>query len=105
MKKFYNFLLWFKSNIFKIFAIFFIGFATRFFVNLYLVVNVFVDFTNTISIIYYFNMSCIVVYINNMDFNINALKHISLCDITYDNILNAIKRMIDGNVRSKMSMH
>jgi len=86
-------------------AIFFVGFASRFVLNYYLDINVFADFTSIISIIYYLNMSCIIVYINNMDLNFNVLKHISLDGITYDNILNAIKLMIDNNDRSKMTMN
>jgi hypothetical protein len=103
VNKNFNLLVWLKSHILKIGVIFFIGFITRVLVNLYLDVNVFVDFMNYISILYYLNMSCIIVYINNMDFNINALKHISLSGITYDNLLNAIKRMIDG--RGMMTMN
>jgi len=40
-----------------------------------------------------------------MDLNFNGLKHICLGDITYDNILNTIKLMIDSSDRSKMNMH
>ena len=80
-------------NIFKILVIFFVGFVSRFVVNYYSDINVFDDFTSIISIIYYLNMSCIIVYINNMDLQFNGLKN-SLVGITYDHFINVIKFMI-----------
>lgn len=99
-----TFLLFFKINIFKILVIFFVGFVSRFVVNYYSDINVFADFTSIISIIYYLNMSCIIVYINNMDLQFNGLKN-SLAGITYDHIINVIKFMIDSPNISKATMN
>jgi len=85
-------------------VIFFVGFVSRFVVNYYSDINVFYDFTSIISIIYYLNMSCIIVYINNMDLQFNGLKN-SLVGITYDHFINVIKFMIDSANISKTTMN
>ena len=58
-------------------------------VNYYWDINVFTDFTSMISIIYYLNMSCIIVYLNNMDLQFTGLKH-DLAGITYDHFINVM---------------
>ena len=87
---------------------------TRLLVNYYLGINVFRDYTNIISILYYLNLSGIVVYINQYNLNLNLLKYlpknisfyftIYWDSITYQNILNAMKYMIDADDTSKMTM-
>lgn len=57
-------------------------------------INVFADFTSIISIIYYLNMSCIIVYLNNMDLQ-----------FTCDHLITVIKFMIDSSNIGKMSMN
>jgi hypothetical protein len=63
IKSFYL-IIFTKRNLFKISIIFFIGLTSRFFINYYFNINVFVDCLSFISIIYYFLMSCFVVGIN-----------------------------------------
>ena len=65
MKLFYNlFVCLFKpGNICKIFTIFILGFFSRYFINDLFDINVFKDYTNYISLTYYFSFSCFVVYI------------------------------------------
>ena len=56
---------------------------------------------NLTSILYYLNFSWFIVYINSIEFNINRFKLIINRDnITYDNILSAIRCMIDGIINS-----
>ncbi len=57
-----------KSNLIKIFVMFFIGFVSRIIINHYLDINVFLDYTNYISILYYFNLSFILVYFDQLFF-------------------------------------
>jgi hypothetical protein len=93
-----NFILWLKKNFIKIISIFFIGFFTRFFINYYLNINVFIDYIHIISILYYLHLSCIVVYINqlNLDFNFfnSLIKKFYWGDITYKNIQDGFKSII-----------
>ena len=92
------------QNFLKIWLIFFIGFTTRFAVNYYLDINVFTDYLNIVSILYYFNLSTIAVYINQCDLNINLFKLIINWDsITYNNMLNGIKHMIDSIINNHES--
>jgi len=96
---------WLTVKFPKVLLIFVIGFTTRFIINDYLGVNVFVAYMNLISIFYYLNFSWLIVYINSIDlngiyFNINRLKLIHWDNITYKNILSAIKCMIDGIINS-----
>jgi len=90
-------------------VIFFIGFIIRYLINKYLGINAFLDYTCIISIVYYLNLNGTVVYINNCDLSINTFKFIINWDnITYSNICNCIKCIIDGfinsNDRNKITM-
>lgn len=101
---------WFIVNFPKVLLIFVIGFTTRFLINYYLGVNVFVDYMNLISIVYYFNFSWIIVYINSIDLNINRFKLIiNRGNITYHSILWDIRCIIEGfissNNRNKITMY
>lgn len=58
-KKIFN-----RFNLTKVFIIFLLGFISRIFVNQYFGVNVFVDYTNYISMIYYLVMSFFVVLVH-----------------------------------------
>lgn len=104
MKQILTTFLFFKNNIFKVLLIFFVGFASRYLVNYYWDINVFVDFTSMISIIYYLNMSCVIVYLNNMDLQFNGLKR-NLLGITYEDFLNVIKFMLDNHNLKISSMN
>jgi hypothetical protein len=55
-----------KSNLIKISVIFFIGFVSRIIINEYFGINVFLDYANYISILYYFNLSFISVYFDQL---------------------------------------
>jgi len=58
LSKFKNILVIFLTEkLPKILLIFAIGFTTRFIINYYLGVNVFVDYMSSISILYYLNFS------------------------------------------------
>jgi hypothetical protein len=64
MKRFYLFFN--RVNLTKIFIIFSFGFMSRFFVNYFSDVNVFVDYTNFISLAYYIFMSIFVVLVHEL---------------------------------------
>ena len=51
-----------KKTIIRIFTIFIIGFTSRFAINNYFDINVFKDYTDIISIMYYFFLSSFIVY-------------------------------------------
>ena len=53
-----------KNHIKKVFFIFIVGFISRVLINHYTGVNVFVDFTHYISLIYYSLFSCFIVFFN-----------------------------------------
>lgn len=55
-----------KTFILKVFLIFFIGFAYRIIIHHYLDVNVFLDYTNNISILYYFSLFSLTVYLDQL---------------------------------------
>lgn len=61
LKKIFN-----KKSIIKIFIIFIVGFIIRIIVNYFYNINVFIDYTNIISIIYYYFMALFVVVINEI---------------------------------------
>ena len=55
-----------KVNLKKIFFIFIIGLVSRLVVNNYFEVNVFSDFFNKVSLVYYFLFSCFLVIVNEL---------------------------------------
>lgn len=55
-----------KSNISKVVIIFSVGLVSRFLVDSYFNINVFIDYLNSISILYYFSMSIFRVFINEL---------------------------------------
>jgi hypothetical protein len=61
-----NFFTFNKPKFIKILVIFFIGFVFRIIINQYMGINVFLDYTNYISILYYFNMSFILVNLDQL---------------------------------------
>ena len=99
-----NLFTWFGNNLLKISLIFLIGFTTRLLVNYYFSINVFCDYTHVISILYYFNLSSITLYIkdidfkmNYSDFKMNYSDYNTRVEITLENIANAITSYIDAN--------
>nr|YP_010365187.1 hypothetical protein M1I11_mgp068 [Exserohilum turcicum]UOU81413.1 hypothetical protein [Exserohilum turcicum] len=61
----------------------------------------FLDYMNLRSNFYSLNFSWFIVYFNRIEFNINRFKLIIHRDnITYNNILSAIRCMIDGIINS-----
>lgn len=54
------------NNFIKLFIIFFIGFFFRFLIDYFIGINVFNDYTSLISIIYYFFMSCFIVFVHEL---------------------------------------
>ena len=64
-----------KSNLNKILIIFIVGFTSRIFINYMYNVNVFIDYLNKISVIYYVLMSMFTVLIHEIitHFNINVI--------------------------------
>jgi len=64
MKEFFK--IFNKKSIIKIFIIFIVGFVIRIIVNYAYNINVFIDYTNIISIIYYYFMALFVVVINEI---------------------------------------
>lgn len=74
------------NNLPKIIIIFIIGMISRTCINYLLDINVFVNYFNLVSIFYYLNLSCIIVYINSIDFGI--FKSISLDFIRYRKVFN-----------------
>ena len=55
-----------KTFLLKVFLIFFIGLAYRIIIHHYLGVNVFLDYTNNISILYYLGLSTLTIYIDQL---------------------------------------
>jgi hypothetical protein len=62
MKKLFS--IYIKTFILKVFLIFFIGFTYRIIIHHCLDINVFSDYTNNISILYYFSLFSLTVYID-----------------------------------------
>lgn len=54
------------TNIIKILVIFLVGFASRILIYHYLDINVFSEYTNSISILYYFGLSSFSVYFDQL---------------------------------------
>src|SRR5271169_5109445 len=84
MKKFF---LLQKSNLIKVLFIFFTAFVFRIIINHYFDVNVFTDYTSYISILYYFSISSLSVYFNQL---------FSFHLVTYTNV-NNINNIIPFN--------
>ena len=55
-----------KVNLTKVVIIFFVGLISRLTINNLYLVNVFIDYTNLISLIYYFSMSCFIVLVHDI---------------------------------------
>lgn len=97
-----NILLWFNKNFIKIFIIFCIGFIFRFVVNFYFGINVFVDFTNIISIVFYGIMSSLGVFINEWNLDFNSFKlNINRDSIIFKKIVNLIRSLIKFNIEKQ----
>ena len=55
-----------RRTLYKVLIIFTIGFISRWFVNSFFDINVFLDFYSYISLIYYFLFSCFVIFVHNL---------------------------------------
>jgi hypothetical protein len=64
MKKFFSINI--KTFILKVFLIFFIGFAYRILIHHCLGVNIFLEYTNNISVLYYLGLSTLTVYFDQL---------------------------------------
>lgn len=74
-----------KPNLNKILIIFIVGFTSRIFINYMYNINVFVDYLNKVSIIYYVSMSMFTVLIHEIItfFNINIIPSYAFNSINY----------------------
>ncbi len=94
------------------------GYISRYLINNYLVIDVFVNYNDIISILYYSLFSCFSVYINELEFNWSLaplliwefnpfIKRVLQCnihDITLDNLINGIKFWMNSVITSKALM-
>lgn len=55
-----------KINLSKVIIIFVVGFTSRLFINYFYGINVFVEFTNIVSLVYYSFMSLFIVFVNEV---------------------------------------
>jgi hypothetical protein len=55
-----------KTFLLKVFLIFFIGFAYRIIIHHCLGINIFLDYTNNISILYYFSLFSLMIYLDQL---------------------------------------
>jgi hypothetical protein len=84
-----------STNIIKILIIFLIGFASRIIIYHYLDVNVFSDYTHSISILYYLGISSLSVYFDQLfSFQYSALINIEPT--------NNINKSFDDNLKSSL---
>lgn len=91
LKIIYNYLLkLFKlANIFRVFIVFLVGFISRFLVNYYFGIDVFIQFTSPISIIYYTLFSAFVVYISEL-FNYLSIINFNFLDYCFSYIFRIL---------------
>ena len=66
--------------------------------------NVFTDYLNWISLVYYCCFTTFSVFIRSIDINTNPLKNISLNNIRLENLLNGIKCYINGYFLNRSTM-
>ncbi len=83
IKKVFN-----KKNLIRIFILFIIGLSSRLFINNYFNINVFIDYLNPISLIYYTIMATLIVSINELFkyidlFNLSSLYKFILITISH----------------------
>jgi hypothetical protein len=75
-----------KSNLVKVLFIFFIGFVSRIIISNYFDVNVFLDYTNYISILYYFSLSSLSVYFDQLfSFHLSTPTNAEFINVKYLN--------------------
>lgn len=97
---------WIKVNMKKILLIFIVGFFSRMFVNYSCSINVFIDFTNFISIVYYSFFACFVVFSNEIIsyFSLQSIFSLikslfttNLASLKLSNIILNIRKLLQGN--------
>jgi hypothetical protein len=81
------------ANIIKILIIFLIGFSSRIIIYHYLDINVFSDYTNSISILYYLGISSLSVYFDQLF----SFQHSVLINVESTNNIN---KSLDDNLNS-----
>jgi len=81
-----------------------VGLVSRFLVNYFLEINVFRQYTEIVSIVYYGCFSTFIVAINNLDLTFSVFKLCSSEHFKVENIINAIKRGIKDLDRITMNM-
>lgn len=84
-----------STNIIKILIIFLIGFASRIIIYHYLDINVFSDYTHSISILYYLGISSLSVYFDQLfSFQYSVLINVEPT--------NNINKSFDDNLKSSL---
>jgi len=89
MKRLGNVFNW--TNLVKVLVIFTLGFITRILIYHYLDVNVFTEYTNSISILYYFSLSSLSIYFDQL------FPHQYCAPINVEPINNIIKYFDDNS--------
>jgi hypothetical protein len=103
-----------RVNLINIFIIFIVGFIYRFLISYFLDINLFIDYTSLISIIYYFFISCFIVFVyelvdhfsSELGFN-KIISGVSLGD--FDSNIKFVRpsdnQMIDTNKDIKVILN
>lgn len=117
-----KFLTFLKKKWPNVFIIFSVGFTSRIIVNNYFNVNVFIDYLEPVSIIFYSVFSFFTVFVNGIEFNWNfdrfvklnslilsvlkSLKNVTLQDLSFKNLYNFCIYLINffKNGRDNMPM-
>jgi hypothetical protein len=110
--KFFN-LLFNKYTLIKIFSIFIIGVSSRYIVNSYFNTNVFVEFCNIVSIVYFSWFAMVTVFIHQIINNVKlSTFNIDLCqpteginDLNINNISNNRYMLYNNNENVKISFN
>ena len=111
MKNFTN--LFNLNNIIKILVIFSIGFIFRIIIYYYLGINVFLDYTNSVSILYYLGLSSFSVYFDhlfsfqyiNVEPTNNIIKSFDNNSLLFNKDFTSSKLSLDQKIRCKLSWY
>ena len=86
------------TNIIKILVIFLVGFISRIIINNYFGINVFLDYTSYISILYYFSLSSFSVYFDQVfSFHLTAPTNVEFINVKYFNNNSNIGNLLFSN--------
>ena len=93
----------------NILIILIVGLITRHLVYIYSDINVFIEYTNPISLFYYFNFGCFTISIKSIDCSGIRLKYILKCinwdNLKIDSIVNGILSFINDYAINTSNMH